>query len=100
LIALFSWSSFAYAACSTMFLSLPADVFHSRAVASVSGLGGTGAGIGTLASTYFIGRITDSFSFQPIIIGASIVPCIATIIFVTLVRAPRLPDPRKIVLTF
>jgi MFS transporter, ACS family, hexuronate transporter len=100
LIALFSWSSFAYAACSTMFLSLPADVFNTRAVASVSGLGGTGAGIGTLASTYLIGRITDAFSFQPIIVGASIIPCIATILFVTLVRARKSPDPQGIVLTF
>jgi MFS transporter, ACS family, hexuronate transporter len=97
---LFSWSSFAYAACSTMFLSLPADVFNTRAVASVSGLGGTGAGIGTLASTYLIGRITDAFSFQPIIVGASIIPCIATILFVTLVRARKSPDPQGIVLTF
>ena len=100
LIWLFAWSSFAYAACSTMFLSLPADVFQSRAVASVSGLSGTGAGIGTLASTYLIGRISDQFSFQPIIIGASLIPCVATIIFVSMVRARKKPDPDGIVLQF
>jgi hypothetical protein len=32
LISLFSYATFAYAACSTMFLSLPADVFESQAV--------------------------------------------------------------------
>jgi ACS family hexuronate transporter-like MFS transporter len=100
LIWLFAWSSFAYAACSTMFLSLPADVFHSRAVASVSGLSGTGAGIGTLASTYLIGRVTDQFSFQPIIIGASMIPCVATLIFISMVRARKNPDPEGIVLNF
>lgn len=100
LILLFASASFAYAACSTMFLSLPADVFHSRAVASVSGLGGTGAGIGTLISTYLIGRISDSVSFQPIVIAASLIPCIATVVFVTLVRAPKIPDPDGIVLDF
>ncbi len=100
LILLFAWASFAYAACSTMFLSLPADVFHTRAVASVSGLGGTGAGIGTLASTYLIGRITDRLSFQPVVIAASIVPCLATVVFVSLVRARKEPDPEGVVLDF
>ena len=100
LVSLFAWSTFAYAACSTMFLALPADVFNSRAVASVSGLSGTGAGIGTLISTYLIGRVADAFSFQPIIVVASIVPCIATLIFVTMVRARREPDPEGIVLAF
>jgi MFS transporter, ACS family, hexuronate transporter len=100
LIALFAWASFAHAACSTMFLSLPADVFDTRAVASVSGLGGTGAGIGTLISTYLIGRISDRFSFQPIVIAASLIPCFATVLFVTLVRARKTPDPNGIVMNF
>jgi ACS family hexuronate transporter-like MFS transporter len=100
LILLFAWASFAYAACSTMFLSLPADVFHTRAVGSVSGLGGTGAGIGTLISTYLIGRVTDRLSFQPVVIAASLIPCLATVVFVSLVRAGRHPDPEGIVLQF
>ncbi len=100
IIVLFAYSTFAYAACSTMFLSLPADVFHTRAVASVSGLSGTGAGIGTLLSTYLIGRVTDRVSFQPIIVAASIVPCVATLLFVTMVRARKTPDPQRIVLHF
>lgn len=92
LVALFGYASFAYSACSTIFLSLPADVFHTRAVASVSGLGGMGAGIGTLISTYLIGRISDRFSFQPIVIAASIIPCIATAVFLWLVRSSKRPD--------
>ena len=83
-----------------MFLSLPADVFQSRAVASVSGLGGTGAGIGALVSTYLIGRVTDRFSFQPVVIAASLVPLAATAVFVALVRARKTPDPEGIVLHF
>jgi MFS transporter, ACS family, hexuronate transporter len=100
LVLLFGFATFAYAACSTMFLSLPSDVFHPDAVASVSGLGGTGAGIGTLISTYMIGRISDRFSFQPIVIASSIIPCLAVAIFVLLVRARKSPDPQGIVLTF
>jgi MFS transporter, ACS family, hexuronate transporter len=93
LVSLIGYATFAYAACSTMFLSLPADVFQSRAVASVSGLSGTGAGIGTLISTYLIARFSTRYSFQPIIIAASIIPCIATLIFLTMVRRGKKPDP-------
>jgi ACS family hexuronate transporter-like MFS transporter len=100
LILLFAWASFAYAACSTMFLALPADVFHTRAVASVSGLSGTAAGVGTLISTYLIGVVTDRFSFQPVVIAASIVPCVATLLLVTMVRAPRRPDPSQLLVDF
>jgi ACS family hexuronate transporter-like MFS transporter len=100
LIFLFAYATFAYAACSTIFLSLPADVFHTRAVASISGLSGTGAGIGTLISTYLIGVITDRLSFQPVIIAASLIPCVATVMFVTLVRSSQRPDPEGLLLKF
>ncbi len=100
LIGLFAFSTFAYACCATMFLSLPADVFHTRAVASVSGLSGTGAGAATLLTTALIGIISDRFSFQPIIIAASIVPCIATLVLVTMVRARKTPDPDGVVMQF
>ncbi len=100
LLGLFAYASFAYAACSTMFLTLPTDVFHTRAVGSVMGMGGTGAGIGTLISTGLIGIISDRFSFEPIIIGASIIPCIATAVFVSMVRASRKPDPNGILMDF
>jgi len=100
MVSLFGYATFAYAACSTMFLSLPSDVFHPDAVATASGLGGTGAGIGTLISTYLIGRISDRFSFQPIVLAGSIIPCLATAVFVLMVRARKTPDPEGIVLTF
>jgi MFS transporter, ACS family, hexuronate transporter len=100
LLGLFAYATFAYAACSTMFLSLPADVFHTRVVGSVSGLGGTSAGIGTLLATFLIGQVTDRFSFQPVVITASIIPCIATILFVTMVRSKKRESRDQILLTF
>ena len=51
LVACFAISTFAYAAFSTMVLNLPADLYPSGSVASVSGMSGTGAGIGTIAAT-------------------------------------------------
>jgi len=99
-LLLFAYASFAYAACSTMFLSLPTDVFHSSAVGTVAGMAGTGAGIGTMISTYLIGRITDATSFAPVIAGAAIIPCLATLVFVSLVRSSRRPDPRGLLQDF
>jgi ACS family hexuronate transporter-like MFS transporter len=89
LIALFAASTFAYAAWSTMALSLPSDLYPSRTVASVSGFSGTGAGLGTIASTYLIGYVSDRYSFGPILIGASLVPLVATALVLLLVRAPK-----------
>ncbi len=99
-LLLFAYASFAYAACSTMFSSLPTDIFRSRAVGTVSGMAGTEAGIGTMLSTFLIGRITDSTSFAPVIAGAANVPCIATAMFVTLVRSSKKADPRALLRDF
>jgi ACS family hexuronate transporter-like MFS transporter len=99
-LLLFAYASFAYAACSTMFLSLPTDVFVSDAVGTVSGMAGASAGIGTMISTFLIGRITDTSSFAPVIAGAALIPCVATALFVTLVRRSKQPDPRKLLLDF
>ena len=100
LLGLFAYASLAYAACSTMFLTLPTDVFRSNAVGTVMGLGGSGAGIGVLLSTSLIGPIADKMSFQPVIIVASIIPCVATLVFISLVRAPKAPDPSGILQDF
>jgi MFS transporter, ACS family, aldohexuronate transporter len=99
LVSIFSFVTFAYAACATMFLALPADVFRSRAVATVSGLSGTGAGIVTLFTTYLIGRISDQVSFEPVIAAGAIVPCIATAILLTMVRDSRKTDPHAVLQT-
>ena len=86
LVGCFAISTFCYAAVSTMILNLPADVYPTASVASVSGLSGTGAGIGTITATLLIGRISDQLSFAPILIGASIVPLFAVVAVLALVR--------------
>jgi len=86
LVACFAMSTLAYAAFSTMVLNLPADIYPTGSVASVSGMGGTGAGIGTILATYAIGTVADRYSFEPILIVASLVPLLALVAVVTLVR--------------
>ena len=86
---LFAISTFCYAAWSTMALTLPADLFPPRAVATVSGMGGTAAGLVTIVSTFLIGQVTDRLSsFEPVLIAASIVPLIATALVFALIRSP------------
>jgi MFS transporter, ACS family, aldohexuronate transporter len=89
LVACFALATFSYAAMSTMALALPADMFENRAVASVSGMAGTAAGLGTIGSTYAIGRVADRFSFTPILVVASVIPLVAALVFVVLVRNTR-----------
>jgi MFS transporter, ACS family, hexuronate transporter len=86
MVACFAISTFCYAAVSTMILNLPADVYPTPSVATVSGLSGTGAGIGTITATLLIGTISDRMSFAPIMIGASIIPLFAVVAVLALVR--------------
>jgi ACS family hexuronate transporter-like MFS transporter len=86
LLACFAVATCSYAAMSTMANSLPADLYQSRTVASVAGLAGTAAGLGTIGATYLIGVIADRFSFTPILVVASFVPLTAALLVLVLVR--------------
>jgi len=86
LILVFAIATCAYAAASTMVLNLPADVYWPESVATVSGLGGAGAGLGTIAATLLTGIVADKYSFEPILIAGSIVPLLAVVAVLTLVR--------------
>ena len=89
---LFAIGTFAYAGFTTMANVLPSDLFHSESVASVSGLSGTGAGLGTIVAFKLIGYFSDArqatgtHSFDPIVILAGIVPVIGMILVLLLVR--------------
>lgn len=79
-------ATLSYAAFSTMILTLPADLYPAGSVATVSGMSGTGAGIGTIAATYLIGAISDRYSFQPVLMVASLIPVVAAVLILLLVR--------------
>ena len=89
MVACFALSTLAYAGFSTIVLTLPGDLYPTTTVATVSGLSGTGAGIGTIVATYLTGIIADKYSFEPILITASLVPLLATVALVTLIRPSR-----------
>jgi len=87
LAGLFAVSTFAYASFSTMALVLPSDLYPSESVATVSGMSGTGAGVGTIVSTFLIGYVSDHYSFEPILITASFIPVVGMILVLILIRS-------------
>jgi len=89
LAGLFAISTFAYASFSTMALVLPSDLYKSESVATVSGMSGTGAGVGTIVSTYLIGYVSDHYSFKPILITASWIPFLGMVLVLFLIRPTR-----------
>jgi ACS family hexuronate transporter-like MFS transporter len=95
---LFAIATFTYAGFTTMANVLPSDLYGSGSVASVSGLSGTGAGIGTIVAFKLIGYFSDArqgtgtHSFDPILIIAGIVPFIGMVLVLLLVRNTEATD--------
>jgi ACS family hexuronate transporter-like MFS transporter len=95
---LFAVATFTYAGFTTMANVLPSDLYGSESVASVSGLSGTGAGIGTIVAFKLIGYFSDSrqatgtHSFDPIAIIAGLVPFAGMILVLLLVRNTQATD--------
>jgi ACS family hexuronate transporter-like MFS transporter len=95
---LFALATFTYAGFTTMANVLPSDLFNSESVASVSGLSGTGAGIGTIVAFKLIGYFSDArqatgtHSFDPIVIIAGLVPFLGMLLVLLLLRNTRATD--------
>jgi MFS transporter, ACS family, aldohexuronate transporter len=92
---LFALATFSYAAFSTMANVLPSDLFYTESVASVAGMSGTAAGLGTIVAFKLIGHFSDArqvlggHSFDPIIIVAGLVPFVAMILVLVLLHNSR-----------
>jgi ACS family hexuronate transporter-like MFS transporter len=94
----FGLATFSYASFSTIANVLPTDLYASDSVASVSGLSGTGAGIGTIIAFELIGHFSDAraaagtHAFDPVVIVAGLIPFIGMILVLLLVRNTRATD--------
>ena len=60
--------------------TLPSDFFPKSAVGSVAGLGGMGAGIGSMILIYTTGWVVDRFSYTPILLAAGLLAPLGTVI--------------------
>jgi MFS transporter, ACS family, aldohexuronate transporter len=95
---LFALSTFAYASFTTIANVLPSDVFNNESVASVSGMSGTGAGIGTIIAFKLVGYFSDArqatatHAFDPIVMVAGLVPFVGMVLVLLLVRNTTATD--------
>lgn len=64
--------------------TLPSDFYPSTAVGSVAGLGGTGAGIGSMIFIFTTGWVVDHFSYVPILVTAGILAPVGTLVLFAL----------------
>ena len=92
---LFGVATFAYAAFSTIANVLPSDLYTSESVASVSGMSGTAAGIGTIIAFILVGHYSDAHrtqaasAFNSIVVVAGLIPLVGMILVLLLVRNTR-----------
>lgn len=64
--------------------TLPSDFFPKSAVGSIAGLGGMGAGIGSIIFTYTTGWVVDNFSYTPILVAAGLLAPLGTVVLFAL----------------
>jgi len=99
---LFVIATFSYASFTTIANVLPSDLYHSNSVATVSGLSGTGAGIGTIIAFKLVGYFSDArqatatHAFDPIIVIAGLVPFVGMILVLLLVRNNRATEEGQV----
>ena len=74
--------------------TLPSDLFPDRAVGSVAGLGGTGAGIGSMIFILSTGWLVDHFSYVPVLVTAGLLAPLGTVVLFALVGRIE-PLPRR-----
>ena len=67
-IALISVVLFAFQFWVNNVQTLTSDLFPNRLIASISGLAGTGAGLGAMIFTFSTGWIVDHFGYTPVLI--------------------------------
>jgi len=64
--------------------TLPSDFFSDKAVATVAGLGGTGAGIGSMIFILSTGWVVDHFSYVPVLVTAGLLAPLGTLVLFAL----------------
>ena len=89
---LFALATFAYGCFTTIANVLPSDLFASESVASVSGISGTGAALGTVVVYELAGRLSDArvatgtHLFDPLMVLSGLIPFVGMVLVLLLVR--------------
>src|SRR5207244_2662030 len=83
-LAFISAVTFGFQAWINNVQTLPSDFFPQQAVGAVAGLGGVGAGIGSILYVLTTGWVVDHFSYTPILVVAGLLPLVGTAILFAL----------------
>ena len=92
LTVLFATATFCYGSYTTIANVLPSDLFFHESVASVSGMSGTGAAIGTILVFELAGHLSDArlstgtHLFDPLMILAGFIPFTGMLLVLLLIR--------------
>jgi ACS family hexuronate transporter-like MFS transporter len=98
LTLLFGLATFSYASFTTIANVLPSDLYGKESVATVSGLSGTGAALGTIVVFELAGHLSDArlatgtHLFDPLMIIAGLIPFVGMILVLLLVRNTKATD--------
>lgn len=98
LTLLFGLATFSYASFTTIANVLPSDLYKNESVASVSGLSGTGAALGTIIVFELAGHLSDAriatgtHLFDPLMVVAGLIPFAGMILVLLLVRNTKATD--------
>ena len=84
--AFFSLAAFAHQAMSSTLLTLPADLFPKRTVATASGLTGTLGFLGGMLFTLTVGHVAKTIGYAPLFVGIAFFDLIGSSVLWTLLR--------------
>lgn len=85
-IALFCIGGFAHQMLSGALMTLSADLFDQRVVATATGMAGSAAWIGGLGFSLIIGALADTIGYDPLFVCLALFDIVAAIILWTLLR--------------
>jgi ACS family hexuronate transporter-like MFS transporter len=88
-VAFFSAGAFAHQAISSTLLTLPADLFPKRAVATANGLSGTLGYLGGIVFTFVVGRAVSTIGYTPLFWGIAVFDLIGAALLWALLRDDR-----------
>jgi ACS family hexuronate transporter-like MFS transporter len=88
-IAFFCAGAFAHQAMSSTLLTLPADLFPQRAVATANGLSGTVGFLGGMGFTMIVGVVAMKIGYAPLFVAIALFDLVGSSFLWILLRAPR-----------
>lgn len=88
-IALFCVGGFAHQMLNGALITLGADIFESRTVATATGMAGSAAWIGGMLFTFAIGKSADVFGYNPLFVALALFDLVGAAVLWSLLRKRR-----------